>query len=117
MVDIVLVVDPALSSKVLGDAEIAAAAVGLQDWVNSRPGRAWSQGFYKVSSSPRGKPVPIGTDHIWLVWLKTNSDVPGAAGYHAVAGDAPFARIFVVDIVAYNMSWTAVTSHEIAEML
>jgi hypothetical protein len=123
MVEIVLVADPALSPNVLSDAEIAAAAVGLQDWVNSGPGRAWSQGFYKVSSVPRvgargSTPVlPAGTDHVWLVWLKTNSDVPGAAGYHAAEGGAPFARIFVVDILAYGMSWTAVASHEIAEMM
>jgi len=117
MVEIVLVPDDDLAATYLPDVEIAQAAMGLQDWVNGQVAARWSQGAYRVDACPRGGAVQTGTDHRWLVHLKANSDVSGAAGYHGVAAGAPYARVFVVDILSSGMDWRAVASHEIAELM
>ena len=111
--------DDDLAATYLPDVEIAQAATGLQDWVNGQVAARWSQGAYRLTACPRGglAVVPAGTDYRWLVHLKASSDVSGAAGYHGVAEGAPYARVFVVDILSSGMDWRAVTSHEIAELM
>ena len=117
MVEIVLVPDDDLAATYLPDVEIAQAAMGLQDWVNGQVAARWSQGAYRVDACPRGAAVPASTDHRWLVHLRASSDVANAAGYHGVAAGAPYARVFVVDILSSGMDWRAVASHEIAELM
>jgi hypothetical protein len=118
MVTIVLVPDPALSTTILDDEEIGRTAVALQAWIDREVAPAWSQGPYTVIAVPRGRPAPRGTDHLWLVYLRTNSDVSGAVGYHTLdAQGAPVAHVFVTDAALLGLRWSAVAGHEIAEMM
>jgi len=117
MVEIVIAPSPELPSNVLSDADIAVGTAGLGHWINQVIAPSYSQGPYRVSAAGRGQPVPLGTDHRWIVALHANSDVPGAAGYHTADNGCPAAKIFVADLLAAGMSWTAVASHEIAELM
>ena len=117
MVEIVIAPSPELPSNVLSDNDIANGTIGLEHWINGVIAPAYSQGKYNVHAIGRGQPVPLGTDHRWIVALHANSDVPGAAGYHTAGNGCPAAKIFVADLLAAGMSWTAVASHEIAELM
>ena len=117
MVEIVIVPAADLSPNVLSDQDIANGTIGLEHWINGVIAPAYSQGKYNVHAIGRGQPVPAGTDHRWLIWLHANSDQPGAAGYHTADNGCPSAKIFVVDVQAAGMSWTAVVSHEVAEIM
>src|SRR5579885_2145250 len=118
MVTIVLVPDPALPATLLDDREIARTGAALQAWINREVAPAWSQGQYRVIALPRGGAVPKGTDHLWLVHLRANTDVHGAVGYHTLdAQGAPVGHVFVVDAALLDLRWTAVAAHELAEMM
>ena len=116
MVEIVIVPSPELPAGVLSDQEIGIGAAAICRYVNEVVAPAYSQGRYTVYALRRGQPVPPGTDHRWLIWLHSNSDQAGAAGYHDANGGSPEAKVFVVDLLAAGMSWTAVATHEIIEV-
>lgn len=117
VVSIIIVPAPELPAAVLNDYDIAVATTAIGRYVNDLVAPAYSQGRYSVSALARGQHVPQATDHVWIVWLHSNSDQPGAAGYHDANGGSPEAKVFVVDLDAAGMSWTAVATHEIAEMI
>ena len=117
MVEIVIVPSPELPAGVLSDQEIGIGAAAIGRYVNEVVAPAYSQGRYTVYPLRRGQPVPPGTDHRWLIWLHSNSDQAGAAGYHDANGGSPEAKVFVVDLLAAGMSWTAVATHEIIEVM
>lgn len=120
-VTILLVPEAGLPSTQPTDAEIAATAAALTEWVNVDVGPSWGQdwqGHYTVVALKRGVPVPVAGPRLWLCHLTATSSVSGALGYHQrdAAGN-PELFVAVQDATTDGYAWSEVTSHELCETL
>jgi hypothetical protein len=103
------------SSKVLKDAEIAAAVPALQIQVSEHLAPRWHIDA-ALEFVPTGKqPSSSGN---WRLEILDDTDYPPDSGYHNVGSDGiPYGRVFVNTVRQYKESWTITASHELLEML
>jgi hypothetical protein len=104
-----LVVNLALVSEVEGHdpSDIARVSGALQKQASRDFGPYWDVEA-TVDAYPRLEEVPVG---YWPMVVKTDIEVPGAAGIHLDDNGQPFALITMSD------SWSLTASHETLEML
>jgi hypothetical protein len=100
-------------STVLTDAEIQAVIPAVQAQVTEDFGPIWNTSA-TVQFIGKGKPVPPGS---WPLYIRDNSDQPGALGYHQDAHGRVDGFVFAADDMKYNVSWTVDLTHELLEML
>src|SRR4051794_28419374 len=105
----VLPINLALVSEVDGHdpSDVARVAAALQKQAARDFGPIW-QVQASVDAFPRLKDVPVG---YWPMIVRTDIDMPGAAGVHEDRNGRPFALIQMSD------SWSLTASHEMLEML
>lgn len=117
MVSITLVPDAALPAS-LTDAQIAATAATLQDWVNTDVAPAWNQGAYAVTAVKRGAAVPAPSAHLWLVHVIPHTAIPGAYGYHHLdAAGNPVLFVALDAMTQADVPLSLAAGHEIAETM
>jgi hypothetical protein len=104
-----LVVNLALVSEVEGHdpSDVARVSGALQKQA-SRDFSPYWEVEATVDAYPRLEDVPVG---YWPMVVKTDIEVPGAAGIHLDDNGQPFALITMSD------SWSLTASHEMVEML
>jgi hypothetical protein len=104
-----LVVNLALVSEVEGHdpSDVARVSGALQKQASRDFGPYWDVEA-TVDAYPRLEDVPVG---YWPMVVKTDIEVPGAAGIHLDDNGQPFALITMSD------SWSLTASHETLEML
>jgi hypothetical protein len=101
-------------SKVLKDADIAAAVPALQIQVSEHLGPRWHIDA-ALEFVPTGKKASSGN---WHLEILDNTDYPPDSGYHNVGSDGiPYGKVFVNTVRQYNDNWTITASHELLEML
>jgi hypothetical protein len=104
-----LVANLALVSEVEGHdpSDVARVSGALQKQASRDFGPYWEVEA-TVDAYPRLEDVPVG---YWPMVVKTDIEVPGAAGIHLDDNGQPFALITMSD------SWSLTASHETLEML
>jgi hypothetical protein len=104
-----LVANLALVSEVEGHdpSDVARVSGALQKQASRDFGPYWEVDA-TVDAYPRLEDVPVG---YWPMVVKTDIEVPGAAGIHMDDNGQPFALITMSD------SWSLTASHETLEML
>jgi hypothetical protein len=77
--------------------------------------------FYAIAARANVTVVP-DTSHVkkgnWVVWIRDDSDQPGALGYHDIDPNLnPIGFVFARTDLKYGLNWTVTASHEIIEMV